>query len=251
MIRFFWATFLAIFIFIPTIQAADNADHRELLSKHYKLQKPTGAGPFPAVILVPACSGFNYKYATNFYNDVQNKLLELGFATLRVNYLAVRNIESCLDLTAASAASDLSIAADYLNKQTFVKKGAVNVIGWSFGGAAIFKALRSTGSKEAAQVDAAIAYHPYCNAARRWKSDVPVLVLMGTKDTVTPVSACESLFSTLPKRDRLTMRIYEDAHHFFDIDGLPPETKGPRGTIGYNKAAAEAAWIEVKKFLKR
>ncbi|MGD8391946.1 MAG: dienelactone hydrolase family protein [Desulfobacterales bacterium] len=113
MIRFFWSAFLAIFIFIPTIQAADNADHRELLSKHYKLQKPTG------------------------------------------------------------------------------------------------------------------------------------------KDTITPVSACESLFSTLPKRDRLTMRIYEDAHHLFDMAELPPETTGPLGTMDYNKAAAEAAWIEVTDFLKR
>ena len=74
---------------------------------------------------------------------------------------------------------------------------------------------------------------------------------MGTKDTITPVSTCESLFSTLPKRDRLTMRIYEDAHHFFDMAELPPETTGPLGTIGYNKAAAEAAWIEVTNFLKR
>jgi dienelactone hydrolase len=47
------------------------------------------------------------------------------------------------------------------------------------------------------------------------------------------------------------MRIYEDAHHLFDMAELPPETTGPLGTMGYNKAAAEAAWIEVTDFLKR
>jgi len=43
--------------------------------------------------------------------------------------------------------------------------------------------------------------------------------------------------------------------HFseYEVRGLPPETTSPvvTGTIGYNKAAAEAAWIEVTNFLKR
>ena len=253
MIRSIFIAILAFLVFVPVAQSDENTNHRELLSKHYRLEKPDGEGPFPAVMLVPACSSFNNSKAPNFYKNVQNKLVELGFVTLRVDYIAARNIESCMGTNTTSAGNDICIAADYLNQQTFVKKGAVNVIGWSFGGAAVFRALRSTGSKKAAQVDAAVTYHPYCNAARRWKSDVPVLVLMGTKDNITPVTACEYLFSTLPKRDRLTIRIYEDAHHLFDMDELPPETTSSvvTGSIGYNKAAAEAAWIEVTKFLKR
>jgi len=253
MIRIICIALLTVLVFVPVTHSDENTNHSELLAKYYHLEKPKGEGPFPAVMLVPGCTGFNFSKAPNFYKNVQNKLVELGFATLRVDYHAVRNIETCMETTTTSAGNDICIAADYLNKQTFVKKGAINVIGWSFGGGAVFRALRGTGSREAAKVDVAVTYHPYCNAARRWKSDVPVLVLMGTKDNITPVSACEYLFSTLPKRDRLTMRVYEDAHHYFDMSELPPETTSPgvTGTIGYNKSAAEAAWIEVTKFLKR
>ena len=82
MIRSFLITLFVIFVFIPTIQAADNADHRELLSKHYGLEKPDGAGPFPAVMLVPGCSGFDAKFAKGHYDGVQSHLVELGFVTL-------------------------------------------------------------------------------------------------------------------------------------------------------------------------
>lgn len=253
MIRLICIALFTVLVFVPVTHSDENTNHSELLAKYYHLEKPKGEGPFPAVMLVPGCHGFNSRLVPSFYKNIQNKLVELGFATLRVDYIAARNIESCMGTNTTSAGNDICIAADYLNQQTFVKKGSVNVIGWSFGGAALFRALRSTGGREAAQIDIGVAYYPYCNAARRWKSDVPVLVLMGTKDNITPVSACEYLFSTLPKRDRLTIRIYEDAHHLFDMDELPPETTSEvvTGTIGYNKAAAEAAWIEVTKFLKR
>jgi hypothetical protein len=74
MIRSFLITLLAIFVFIPTIQAADNADHRELLSKHYRLEKPEGSGPFPAVMMVSGCSGFDAKFAKSHYDAVQKRL---------------------------------------------------------------------------------------------------------------------------------------------------------------------------------
>ena len=117
MIRLFLTVIFIIFTVVPAIDADDNANHRDALSKHYRLEKPDGEGPFPAVILVSGCSGFSPKFAPNHYNDVQNKLVELGFTTLRVDYLAARNIESCMQLTASAAGGDIGIAADYLNKQ--------------------------------------------------------------------------------------------------------------------------------------
>ena len=62
MIRSFLIPLLAFWVIIPTIQAADNADHRELLAKYYRLQKPDGTDPFPAVMMVSGCSGFDVEY---------------------------------------------------------------------------------------------------------------------------------------------------------------------------------------------
>ena len=243
--------FFIIFLFVPVIQADENANHIESLSKHYKLEKPSGTEPFPAVILVSECSGFDAEFSKNHYNHVQNELLKLGFVTLRVNYLAARNAKNCMKVPTWDVADDICIAAKYLNQQSFVKKGAVNVIGWSWGGASAFRALRSLKRREPAQVDAVVAYYPYCNHARHWDSEVPVLVLGGALDTVSVFTSCDTIFNRLPKRDKLTVIVYENARHAFDNFDLPAEKQYQFGTLGYNEAAAKAAWIEVTKFLHK
>jgi dienelactone hydrolase len=251
MIRSICIVLLAIFILVPVAQSDENENQGDLLAKYYKLEKPIGKGPFPAVMMVSGCSGFDAEFNKKHYNNVQKKLVELGFVTLRVNYLAVRNIGNCQEVSSNSVAGDICIAADFLKQQSFVKKGAINVIGWSYGGASAFRALRRTGSREPAQVDAVIAYYPYCNAARHWDSEVPVLVLHGAIDNVATPTSCESIFSRLGKPNRLTFRLYDDAHHGFDNPELPVEMKYQFGTLGYNEKAAKASWIEVENFLKR
>ena len=59
------------------------------------------------------------------------------------------------------------------------------------------------------------------------------------------------IFNDLPKRNRLTVRVYDDAHHGFDDFKLPAEMQYRFGTIGYNEAAAKSAWKEVTNFLRR
>jgi len=254
MMRNFFVAFFVIFVFIPTVQAADNAKHRELLSKHYRLEKPDGAGPFPAVVMVPGCSGFDGKFQKEYYDSVQSQLVQLGFVTLRVNYLAARNFKSCAGTVSTNEVEgDIRIAADYLKQQSFVKKGAINVMGWSYGGAGALRALRLTKSQEPVQVDAVVAYYPYCaGGVQTWDSEVPVLVLVGAIDNVAPLWLCEELlFGDLPKRHNLTVRVYDDAHHGFPLFTLPAEMEYIFGTLGYNEAAAKSAWIEVTNFLRK
>lgn len=252
MLRFSCIVAFLILVFAPTIGTADNADQRELLAKHYRLEKPEGAGPFPAVMMVSGCSGFDAEFAKELYNAVQSKLVELGFVTLRVNYLAVRNLTSCYpDVSTEQVAGDICIAADYLRQQSFVKKEAINIMGWSYDASSALQALGGTYNRDAVQVDAVVAYYPACNfVQQKWKSKVPVLVLVGAMDNVAPLRHCKYLFQGLPS-DRLTVRVYGDAHHCFDCVGLPAEMQYQFGTIGYNEAAAKAAWKAVMNFLKK
>ena len=252
MIRSFLIALCAIFMFILTVQAADDAKHRELLSKHYRLEKPDCAGPFPAVMMVSGCSGFNADFAKGTYDAVQSRLVELGFVTLRVNYLAARNAASCYpDVHSESMASDICIAAEYLQQQPFVKRAAINVIGWSAGASGALQALGRTYNRNPAQVDAVVAYYPHCKLVQqKWDSEVPVLVLVGRMDNVTPLRFCNYLFRGLPSH-RLTIRVYDDAHHCFNMFELPAEMQYQFGTIGYNKAAAKSAWLEVTNFLRK
>lgn len=249
MVRTFLITLLAILVFIPTIQAADNADHPELLAKHYQLIKPSGTPPFPAVMMISGCSGFHPRFAKGHYDSVQSRLVELGFVTLRVDSLAVRSLTSCYPhATPQDAADDMRIAANYLRQQPFVKKEVINVMGWSWGGSGALQALAHTGGREPVQVAAVVAYYPHCNLVQqRLKADVPVLVLTGSIDNITPLRFCKGLFGDMP----VTIREYEDARHCFDMSELPAEMQYQFGTIGYNEAAAKAAWQEVIHFLRK
>lgn len=253
MIRLILIALFFIFSSAPFIEADDSADHATLLSKHYHLEKPDGKGPFPAVMMVSGCSGFDAEFQKAFYDSIQNQLVELGFVTLRVNYLAARNFSSCAwNVSEYEVGDDIRITANYLKQQTFVKKGAINVMAWSYGSAGALTALMHTKNLEPAQVDAVVAYYPYCaGGVVAWDSEVPVLVLVGTIDTVAPLSKCESIFDELPKRDKLTIQVYKDAHHAFDNPTLPAEMQYEFGTLGYNEVAAKSAWKEVINFLRR
>ncbi len=245
---------LIAFVISTGSYADDKADHRELLSKHYRLQKPDGQGPFPAVILVPGCSGFNANFAKAHYDEVESKLSEMGFVTLRVDYLAVRDVPICWPhVSTEEIANDISIAAEYLRQQTFVRKGSINVMGWSYGAAGALQSLTRTDGRDPVQVNAVVAYYPACEHAQKWDSEitVPVLVLVGKIDDTAPFWQCEETFGDMTKRHNLTVREYENAHHCFDISALPAKKPYKFGTIGYNKAAAKSAWKEVTKFLKK
>jgi len=238
-------------LFIPKIDLAHPADLSEALEKHYRLEKPDGNGPFPAVMMVSGGSGFNASFAEGHYDAVQRELVNLGFVTLRVDYLGARNAASLMEVSVEQVATDIAVSAEYLREKAFVKKGAINIIGWSYGGASALQALGRTYNRKAVEVDAVVAYYPACNLVQqKWESEVPVLVLVGTADNIAPVRHCEFLFRGLPGH-RFTLKVYDDAHHCFDMIGLPPERQYEWGTIGYKETAAKSAWLEVTKFLKK
>lgn len=68
-------------------------------------------------------------------------------------------------------------------------------------------------------------------------------------DNVTPISACDKISSALPEKNKLIVKIYVNAYHGFDNSGLPAKKQVKIGTLGYNKTAAESAWIELTQFL--
>jgi dienelactone hydrolase len=253
-IRFLYVVAVVILMLLPMMDGCNRADHRERLAQHYRLEKPDGAGPFPAVMMVPGCSGFHAGFAKKHYDAVQKRLVDLGFVTLRVDYLAVRNADNCTSVMAREVADDIRVATEYLRQQPFVKRGAINLMGWSYGAAGALQAVRRTEKKDPVQADAVVVYYPYCREVeQKWDSEVPVLVLVGEEDNIAPLENCKKIFPAEPT-SRLLIRVYEGAHHSFDIQELPAEMQHPLlqyGTMGYNETAAKASWIEVTKFLLR
>lgn len=156
-------------------------------------------------------------------------------------------LDTFIGIDGSGAGSDL-VQIDYLRQQPYVKKGAINVIGWSYGASGSLQAPGSAWHRDPVQVDAVIAYYPVCDyVQQKWDLKVPVLVLAGAFDNVAPPRNCEGLFRNLP----VTVRIYENAHHAFDVSELPAEMQYAFGTVGHNEAAAKSAWTEVANFLRK
>jgi len=253
MTRLILIALFIVFSSAPLFAADDNADHVKALSTHYFLEKPNGDGPFPAVIMVPGCGGFDTENRKEHYDGVQSRLVALGFVTLRVNSLAARNATNCRQamLFPSEGTGDIYISVEYLMQLPFVKKEAINIIGWSWGGAATLLALSPPEGQISIPLAAVVTYYPACKWAGKWDSDVPVLVLGASLDNIAPFNQCEALFNALPNRAKLSVRVYEGAHHVFDNPAFQPEVQSAFGTKGYNEAAAKSAWIEATKFLKR
>lgn len=236
----------------PSACSVSPEEHRRRLEAHYGLERPGGGGPFPAVMMVPGCSGFSAPIAKDHYQRVATKLRDQGFVVLKVDYLAAREKSSCRpNVSQEDVAKDIASAARYLRSQSFVKTSAINILGWSYGGGSALIALSKGSDRSPAPVDAVVAYYPDCQFAGPWEVDVPVLVLSGAKDNVVSPSLCESLISQVPARGRVKMLLYPNAHHGFDSSELPAEMQHRFGTLGYNEKAAKAAWKVVIRFLRR
>lgn len=240
---------LLVFSLAAISFAADNVNPRKKLELNYRLSKPPGTGPFPAVMLVPGCSGFEAGFAKPHYDGVQQRLVALGFVTVRVNYLAARNARNCLSVAIQMVAGDIAITAEFLRKQAYVKTGAINMLGWSYGGAGALKSLSPGPERKAVDVDTVAVYYPACRRAGLWNSAIPVLWLHGAADNVARSDICADFFSGLPANTRLTFRIYMGAHHGFDNANIPEGFQYRFGTLAYNEEAAKAAWKELTAFL--
>ena len=74
------------------------------LAENYLMQKPDGDGPFPAIIMVSGCSGFNSPAGKPVYDRVQGRLRDMGFPnveneTVRGDMFVVVQIETPKKLT--------------------------------------------------------------------------------------------------------------------------------------------------------
>jgi len=68
--RSFCVILLILFVIVTATQAGENANHEKILETYYSLEKPDGDGPFPAVMLVPWCIGFDEEHAKPHYDNV-------------------------------------------------------------------------------------------------------------------------------------------------------------------------------------
>jgi dienelactone hydrolase len=218
----------------------------------YRVFRPAGPGPHPAVVFLSGCSGFTPAFAPKAYVRPAEQLRDRGFVVVWVDYLGRRDLRSCATggVTQPEAARDAAVAAAWLRSLPYVDGKRISALGWSFGGGAVLASL-VTGTAERV-FTRAIVYYPYCTPdVKPLSGDIPLLVLRGGSDDVAPAQLCERAFGSAAGNPGVKVVDYAEARHAFDMSELPPKLQYAHGTLGYHPQAAAAAWQEVQRFLER
>ncbi len=226
------------------------------------LTRPSGPGPFPAVVLLHGCGGMrsNEVLWRAFFTN-------LGFVTLAVDSLRPRGLgQICKGtglVTSAMRAADAFAALDYLADQPYVRPDRIMVMGFSHGGGIALDVVTAfridARPADAPRFNASVALYPSCSYVRRQMAEyrAPVLVLVGEADDWTPADACRQLAERHP--ELITLKTYPGALHAFDVLEWKPtflpdavnrhSPTGKGASVGGNLAAAWLAYADIWRFL--
>ncbi len=211
------------------------------------LVKPAGDGPFPAIIMMHGCSG-----DTPYQDAWENRFVQWGYVVLRVDSLTPRKKQTFCDMPAPTTkprAQDAYDAKAYLMELPFVDKQKIGLVGWSHGGSAALYVVDDLTPIEnrKSPFQCAVLFYPYCFSI--YNLNAPLLILTGEKDDWCPPVKCKPLIESNNFQFEIALKIYENANHCFDWEGLDMVYQGH--TLKYNAEAARDAVSQVQSFFAK
>ncbi len=239
---------------IVKFQASDPALPEPVLLRA-ELVRPEGSGPFPAVVLMHGCGGWQpaVHYALQRHAEY---LAKHGYAVLDLDSFGPRHVSGG-KLCASDARlrdalqyrlNDAFDALRYLEAQPFVDARNIFLMGQSNGGSV---ALEAASADERASNDgtiafrAVVAYYPWCGVYSGLRAQLvsPVLIFSGGMDDWVSARECQAIHA---KGADLAVDVYREAAHSFDVDTLPQRYLGH--LIGYDEPAAEDSEAKMLAF---
>jgi dienelactone hydrolase len=247
--------------------AGQNLNLRDrILLNHFEFI-PEGVGPFPTLIAFPGCSGIAFqdpvaeashadlrdddRLFRNHYPQAAERLQAEGFAVLLIHVHGAEGLVTACNgqIRTERIAEYITEAVRWAAELDFVDKTRIHVIGWSMGGRGVLTWLNSTQS-EATPVRSVIGVYAGCADQQSLTTHVPLLLLLGGADDIADPRVCERLLAQSASASEITVHVYPGARHGFDVSAAPPVLDiGSGMTIGYQQAAAGAAWREIFAFL--
>jgi dienelactone hydrolase len=216
------------------------------------LSRPTGDGPFPAIVHLHGCGGLT---SARREHDAE-QFTRWGYVILEVDSFATRGIKNaCAGQRIPARQADAMGALIYLSKLPFVDAKRIAVLGYSQGGIAVLNVASVQDAPlfeipRGVKFKAAVAYYPTCGAAAD-ELTIPTLILVGELDDWTPAADCRRLVHRWTgKGAPLKLVVFPEAYHSFDNS-----TASPYGTryyghwLRYNGEVTAQAAADTRKFL--
>jgi dienelactone hydrolase len=218
------------------------------------LERPGGAGPFPAVVLAHGCAGFSR------HTSIWSRLLaSWGYVVLAPDSFGPRGESNVCGrgraVSGQMRVADVAGALDWLDAQPFVRRNTIGLIGHSHGGWTAVRAVQESYGLAARGLRAAVAYYPFCQ--RQFDRDVavPLLILIGDRDDWTLADDCRGLQAAGFARPGLVEAVYyPDATHGFDSrnpDRTLTVADGKSHRLAYDTVAGPDAEARTRAFLEK
>jgi dienelactone hydrolase len=226
-----------------------------------RLFHPAGPGPFPGVILLHHCGGFNADSPIAFYTSM---LVQQGYAVAAPDSFTARNVVEDCNLGAVrplDRARDAFAVAELMATRPDIKSSKIGIVGWSHGAWADMyiardwlpeRPLRESLAAKGAKIAAVAAlYGEGCGDPEKAPVVVPLLGLLGGRDN-TRNDLCQALAAQ--SNGLMQVHLYENDFHGFDmpVSGTDPtrphSPRGVRVIIGYDPVATQDSHARVVAF---
>ena len=216
-------------------------------SVYHSLQKPDGAGPFPAVILLHTCGGLQQHVL-----EWSERLRDHGYVAVVLDSFTPRGEKSVCGnwrVSLDEVVADAYAALAHVRSQPYVDARRIGVMGFSYGAMATLRltstSYRGAGHPRATSFGAAVALYPYCtdgraglppDARERLNNlyddvDTPLLILVAGADDQAPPQGCTEKAEALGRAGRpVSFKLYPGAPHAFDMTNMG--TEGRRDARG-------------------
>jgi carboxymethylenebutenolidase len=202
------------------------------------LARPTGRGPFPALIVIHEWWGLNGWIEESTHEFAENGYVALAVDLYRGRVAEDRDLAHELSraLPQDRAVRDMKAAFEYLRRQPYVKAAKIGSIGWCMGGG---YSLQFTLNADLAAT--VIAYgRLVMDPDQLKKINSPLLGIFGEKDRGIPPSDVRKFEKLLNEQGvQNAIHIYDGVGHAF----MNPNNRG-----GFNKESADDAWRKIYRF---
>jgi len=222
------------------------------------LRRPVGAGPFPGVVLVPACG----RFGSSVDRTWGETLSSWGYVALTLDVFTAHGLSDQTACRFSAARPELAEDAyrglDLLVERKLLDIRRVFIVGFGQGGSLAFAAVGRDGVRPNAKhkFRAAVAFYPACGDVKDVMA--PTLVMVGARDERT-LDGCRKMaageddmgISRQPDAGApIQLVVLPGAYAGFDI----PAFQKPANVYGlhleYSKAATDEAKDVLRQFLQ-